>query len=549
MAFNKPSPANKSWLFFLFFAWSILLTFPLIFHLLDHIPLGSEETGTVPFFNLWTLQWNIAQLLDGYPAYWDAPIFFPSTGAFAFSEIQPASAILAAPIWLGWQSPGLAYNALVLLFLTLNGWFAFWLLRLWGVTARPALLAGLMAQSIPFVAQEMGVLQLLALFGFLWPLLFLNRFLIRPNQANGLGLLLGLPVAFFSCGYYGLFSLIFLPLALLILLQGRRLARRTVGWLLTIGILSLALVLPSLLKQKSILDAYNLTRSEQTIQANSARLIDFGQTLDHNLLYGQILGLQSNDSQRFFPGLGLLLLAGLGLFHYRKQPAIKTYLLLASVLALTLAFGPALRQPYQLLKDLIPGFAHLRSPFRFVAFIQLHLVLLAGLGLDNLWSWAGQRRPIACLIPALLAAFALFEMLALPLPLLPLPNMPQNQSWQAWLSQQTAAPHIVLIPFAAGPRAADFEQTTRWMLDAGRFPGKMANGYSGFFPPGHANLRETLAEFPAPASLDVLRDYQVDYVVIYHALSDAPQAEQVESRLPRLFYDAETQVGVYHLRQ
>src|SRR6185503_2334332 len=131
-------------------------------HLFSHIPRGSEEAGTVPFFNLWTLQWNIDQQMQGYPRYWDAPIFAPNKGTFAFSEPQPLSALLAAPLWLSFRSPALGYNALVILFLTLNGWFAYWLLRSWGLPDLPCLLAGLLTQSLPFVAQEMGVLQLIA---------------------------------------------------------------------------------------------------------------------------------------------------------------------------------------------------------------------------------------------------------------------------------------------------------------------------------------------------------------------------------------------------
>ncbi|HXW00482.1 MAG TPA: hypothetical protein VEC93_18840, partial [Anaerolineae bacterium] len=118
-------------LFLIFTLSALLLTYPLPLRLFSHIPLGSEEAGTVPFFNLWTLQWNIDQQMQGYPSYWDAPIFAPDKGTFAFSEPQPLSALLAAPLWLASGSPALGYNAVVILFLTLNGWFAYWLLRQW----------------------------------------------------------------------------------------------------------------------------------------------------------------------------------------------------------------------------------------------------------------------------------------------------------------------------------------------------------------------------------------------------------------------------------
>ncbi|MBI1879666.1 MAG: hypothetical protein HYR94_15835 [Chloroflexi bacterium] len=140
---------SPSRLFLIFTLWALFLTFPLPLHLFSHIPRGSEEAATVPFFNLWTLQWNIDQQMQGYPHYWDAPIFAPDKGTFAFSEPQPLSAVLATPLWLVFQSPALGFNTVVILFLTLNGWFAYWLLRSWRLPHLPCLLAGLLMQSLP----------------------------------------------------------------------------------------------------------------------------------------------------------------------------------------------------------------------------------------------------------------------------------------------------------------------------------------------------------------------------------------------------------------
>ena len=64
--------------------WAMLLTFPLVLNPFRNIPLGSESAATVPLFNLWALQWNIDQLMQGYPNYWDAPFFAPTKGTFLF---------------------------------------------------------------------------------------------------------------------------------------------------------------------------------------------------------------------------------------------------------------------------------------------------------------------------------------------------------------------------------------------------------------------------------------------------------------------------------
>lgn len=126
----------------LFLGWALVLTFPLVRHFSTAIPLGSEHSATVGYFNLWTLQWNIEQLLHGFPDYWNPPIFAPSTGVFAWSELEIVTAFWALPGWLI-GGPAVGYNSVIILFLTLNGFFAFALLRGWNIPAPVAALGGL----------------------------------------------------------------------------------------------------------------------------------------------------------------------------------------------------------------------------------------------------------------------------------------------------------------------------------------------------------------------------------------------------------------------
>lgn len=544
--------ASPIFLFLLFSLWALILTYPLPLCLLSHIPRGSEEAATVPFFNLWTLQWNIDQQMRAYSHYWDAPIFAPDKGTFAFSEPQPLSALLAAPLWLAFSVPALGYNFLVILFLTLNGWFAFWLLRCWQVSFLPSLLAGLLMQTLPFVAQEMGVLQLVAIFGFLWTLLFLSRLLTLPPRhlvtlsPPSLCLALGTPITFLTCGYYGLFSFFFLPLAFVLQLRRKHANLKTISQFVAVALLAVALTGPFLWAQQQRLAEYHFSRSAQTIEANSARLEYYRNFLDYHLLYGQILDLKSGQGQRLFPGLGLLILAGLGLFG-RPAGRVKLYLLLAVALALLLSLGLRLNlggvQPYQWVRDFVPGFAQLRSPFRFAVLVQFHLALLAGFGLDNLLRWIPPPQKVLLVV---FAALALFDLLAWPLPLQQLPVQTEPMPWQTWLNQQPTAPsNIVMLPFAPSSKVEDFEPTTRWMLANRYFHGAMLNGYSGFFPADHGRLREDLLKFPTNAALQQLRQKQIEYVVVYHNLPESPSIEQITAYLPLVYHDKANNVTVY----
>ncbi|GAB4427310.1 MAG: hypothetical protein Kow0031_07300 [Anaerolineae bacterium] len=528
-------------------AWALVITAPLAGHLFSHIPRGSEEAATVPWFNLWTLQRNVDQLLAGFPNYWNAPIFYPTPGAFALSEPQPLTAWLAAPLWL--FSPPASYNFIVILFLTLNGWFAFCLLRQWRVPPMPASLAGLLLQSLPFVAQEMGVLQLLPLFGWLWSLLFLSRLMQSPGGGrwrNVVGLALGLAATFLTCGYYGLFSLMFLPLAVAFLWPPAAPRRQRVIRLLLAGLLAGAMVLPVLWPQRQILAAGQYSRPAETIRQNSAGAADYTRFLDYNLWYGQLLGLQSAAGQRLFPGLMLVSLAGIGLME-RRQRRIRLYLLAAILLAGLLSLGLRLEiggwQPYQLLQSWLPGFEQLRSPYRFAAALQVHLALLAGFGL-----WTVQRRlRRGTLLAATLAAVALLEMVALPLPLQPLPPPQGDAPWQQWLNGHASPPAVALLPFANSAAVAGYEQTVAWMLQQRGSQWQMVNGYSGFFPPYHAHLRRSLAPFPTADGVRQLRALGAEYVVVHYNVAGAPSSRVIGKFFAPVFEDPAANVIIYRL--
>ena len=539
---------------FIFLLWALWLTFPLILTPFRTIPLGSESAGTVPLFNLWVLQWNIDQLMQGYPNYWDAPVFSPTKGTFAFSETQPLTAFLATPLWLGLQSPTFGYNFAVLLFLTLNGWFAFCLLKVWGASNLVAIFAGLIMQSLPFIAQEMGVLQLVAIFGYLWTLFFLDRFLAQirqggPNKRNTVGLALGLPVTLFTCGYYGLFSLLFLPILLLTQIQRQQLKLTLLKQLTIVATLSLALTAPFLWAQHKTLSNHGFTRSEKVIATNSAQPDNYVQFLDYNVLYGQMFAVESDSPQRLFPGFMLVLLAGIGLYGQRRS-RVKVYLVTVAIFALLLSMGLNLQigttQPYQWLRDYYPGFAQLRSPYRFAVLVQIHLALLAGFGLLNFERWAKNGGRVA---GAVCTGIILLEALALPMPLQAVPVAQSNMPWQSWLNQQNQTPTLVMVPFAASSRAADYEQTVRWMLEGREFEAQMLNGYSGFFPEYHANLRQQMQSFPSRHSIDLLQKMDVDYVIVRHGLDNAPSTENVDAFLSSVFFDTQGNVSIYIVGQ
>ena len=89
-----------------------VLTSPLLLHFNTHIPLGTEAAASVPLLNVWTLLWNSDRLAYGYTSSWNAPIFYPTLGAFALSELQPLTGLAFATVHFVTRYPALVYARL-----------------------------------------------------------------------------------------------------------------------------------------------------------------------------------------------------------------------------------------------------------------------------------------------------------------------------------------------------------------------------------------------------------------------------------------------------
>ena len=157
------------------------------------LPIGNEPVATVPRFNLWTMEWNARGFGVLRSAYWDAPIFSPTRGTFAFSDPQPLTgAVYHLLVGLGLTATA-AYALVLLGALTLNGVAAGQMLTDVGVALVPASLGGALMIALPFVANELGVLQLV----MLWPMLFglgaLHRYFVRRRTCGRSSSRSGLP--------------------------------------------------------------------------------------------------------------------------------------------------------------------------------------------------------------------------------------------------------------------------------------------------------------------------------------------------------------------
>ncbi|HVF58532.1 MAG TPA: hypothetical protein VNJ70_01775 [Thermoanaerobaculia bacterium] len=71
----------------------------------DHLTPNARD----PLFNLYVLKWGAHQAREGFPAFWDANIYFPVRGALALSDHLLGPALLTA----AFPNPIVAYNLLL----------------------------------------------------------------------------------------------------------------------------------------------------------------------------------------------------------------------------------------------------------------------------------------------------------------------------------------------------------------------------------------------------------------------------------------------------
>lgn len=471
------------------------------------LPLGHEPVATVPQFNLWTLRWTASRAGHGFAGWWDAPIFWPHRGTFAFSEPQPLTG-LAYAVLRPLTGEVRGYAVVLIVTIALNGLAGAALARRLGAAALVAFGAGVLAQALPFAFLQLGVLQLLVLWPMLAALACAVAWLDDPRPRHAVLLGLALAAGVWTCGYYAVLFALCLALAAPFAVDRRWRTDwedRLAGVLVALGIAGL-LSAPIVFGQQQRLGDRRWL--DATIAAGSARWQDWA------------------PGGRLWPGLPLVALAVAGAALARHERTTRALAALAAA-AFVASFGSRLSvfgfHPWVLLTDHVTAVARLRSPFRAAALVQLALVALAVPALRWLWDHGSVLARVAA--PAVVLASVLVSGPGAGRLVEP---PPEPGTWAAALRHRSDRGAVAFVPFVAGSGVEDFEPTTDRMLQALPTGHPLLNGYSGFFPPDHTEVASAMRGFPDQRSLAVLRERQVRYVVV------APRSfDRIDRRIAR----------------
>lgn len=523
----------------IYLALALATTWPVVQHATSRLPIGTEISKTVPLFNAWTIWWNADRLLHTGRGYWDAPIFYPTGDSFAFSEPQPTTVLVAPILWMS-DSRVLAYNAYLWLSLMLNGFFAERLLRLVGMGKAIALGGGAAMVLLPIVHWQLGVLQLVPLWGILWTWTAFLK-IARPadwwgrRQALRHGGELGaaFAMAFLTCVHHGLFLAV-LMVGAAWTLGPRLLQLRTWGALLTAVGVAAVLTGPVVAKLHQVAKEHQFERPVETVARLSAMPVDYMVPSGNAWIdWGTALG---RPGWQLSPGLLMMVLAVIGVLFGIAQHRLRIwtlFLAVTAVLGFLLSLGTNLRvgcwQPWLTLAEVGPGLSQVRNVFRFAYFVQMATVLCGAQGVHALVllvDRCGISKAWRCLGVILVTSVALLAV-ADPWPRAPrlgvAPEVTPHQEWIEIIRDQTPPGHgIVCLPFARGNHVVDFEVATRWMFLGTYHHAAMVNGYSGFFPDHYFQIRRAIdTQGLSENVLRQLADDGVEFLVVDRSLFPA----------------------------
>ena len=437
-----------------------------------------------PLLNTSILAWN-AKHLPLTTDWWNFPAFAPLSGVTAFTEHLLGAYPLTSPVIWVTGSPVLAYNALQLVTLPLNGLAAFVLVRELTGSWAGAFIGGLAFAFAPFTGEHATHIQMLMAFGMPLALYGLHRYVKYGAMRD----LVWFGIGWLSMTLSNAYMLVFFPIliALWAVWFFRRAdARRWVAIGVTAAVATLPVV-PVLIGYHIRQAAYGLFRGYEEILSQSAGIQSIAGINHRAILW---VGWLPNTyyEQSLFPGLAIAALASVGIVvglvsrEHRTWRRVVLFYLAGAALMWSFTLGPEVRWfgtrvappygPYWLLLHL-PGVQSIRVPSRAWLPATLCLAVCAGFGA----AWLASHRRVKWVIApfaVLLVAEGWFAG----------PDVAVPTGLPLYISPNAM---VLDLPITAGYFNAD----PQYLAVIGDY--RVVNGYSGYAPAHFVPLRNALA--------------------------------------------------------
>jgi hypothetical protein len=471
--------------------------------------------------SIWNVAW-VARTLPVDPLHvFDANIFYPQRGTLIYSESNLGAGALAVPVYWATRNPYAAHNSVVLLAFVFAFLGAYALVRYLTGDWRAAAIAGVWFAFSPIVFTRLAHIQLLMTAGLPLAMLAMHRVADRPTAGRGAVLGVVMAAQALCCGYYGVFAILMVGFATIVLASTRRLWTSARYWIAmaTAAGGSIALVAPVFVPYARFQQTTGFRRTVGEAVRYSANWSAYlaSPAFAHSWLLQHLP--RWNDV--LFPGVLVLVfgLAGVVVGVRSRRGELSLLYGGMALLALWLSFGPPAGL-YSLLYATMPLFSWLRVPSRFGLIFVFALSVLGGLAVSALL----RRRPRPAAAFVLLAACACAELVT-PLNMREVPPLEP-----VYKTLRTLPPGPVIeMPYFylefMFPRHTYYmlQSTTHWM--------PLVNGYSDFMPADFLANVMTLAPFPSRDSLKLLGERHVRYAVFHKYWYNDANWHDVTARL------------------
>jgi hypothetical protein len=520
------------------------MNWPLPLHLGDTIP---KDLGD-PLPQAWQLAWGGHALATQPLEFFQANQFWPEPDSLAFGD----ALIGYAPAGLIGDGPHDAvarYDLLFMFSYALAFLGAYLLARELGIGPAGAAVAGAAFAFAPFRLEQDGHMQVISSGGIPLALALAVRairlrrpwLLVAASAVAAwqlsIGFAIGLPFAYLIALLVAIGGLVWWR-------RGRPAIDRRMLVAAAAGALLFVVVAAVIARPYfRVADEHpEATRPPSTVEEFSGPLSIFITPPDENFVWagataGLFDDLHNPAEKTLFPGLAILILAGVGLgsssFPRWLRIGLGGGVVGVSVLALGFQEDQGFLWPYRIVYELLPGWDALRTPGRLATFSSLGLALLAAAGAEATLRAARRRlqaresgggetgagvRPALAALAAVLVLVILVEGRGLPFD----PFDDQDQPVVPYPASSSAAVPDPQLHLPA-ESADDNRRYLLWSTDG--FP-RIVNGRASTRPDEIEELILGMRGFPDPATVERLRGFGVRSVVL-HTDRDAgtPQAE------------------------
>ncbi len=481
---------------------AIALTYPLVTELGSSFVVSPGDESGALYRNFYVWRWQADRIGRFFSEYWAAPIHHPATDALAYFDTQPLSGLLFAGLERLSGNEVLAFNAVILVYLTLNGVAFTALARALKVGWGSAMALGILGQASPVALAHLGDPTLIVSFPLVFGIATIGRFSVTGELRWAMAVGLCLLMAYGTSSALLVAMSIVIPILALLLPVGRR-------WFTTLGNL-----LPVLVGTVVVM-AYPLWRQSRALEGAIARegpsvasMGDWFLAAQGSLLQRfELLG-EASDRFVLYPGLVLtgLALVGIGLgyrTHRRWVLAATMSALVAFIFTLGGQDAGNTAGAVDLMTSIHPGLDRLRHREIFATVTHAMLIGLAAVTFARL---EPPRLHVRRRLALTVLALGVLEGVALPATVVR-PPAAVAQPWMVSLDGREPAAIAHVGPSGFGSSWQDVHDTLIHRL-------AIVGAPTTFIPPETRAIEERLTDFPTADGVRHLRARGVGTLVV-----------------------------------